>query len=208
MQNKLHRLKQQMFVDLNSSKNLKQEITQPNLQQFQQELSGRNSMRQQNKNPKQEITQPNLQQFQQELNGRNSMRQQEKNLKHEITQPNLQQFQQEFSGRNSCLCSCFRSATSVHSIALFELHYNCNELQTRYYSSLSLSLSLSLSFSLSLSLSASPSLFLSLFLLLIDLRPQRIKSHSLKMPLSCTATGVFMPSTRIIDAPVDHHPHT
>jgi hypothetical protein len=47
---------------------------QPNLQQFQQELSGRNSMRQQEKNLKQEITQPNLQQFQQELSGRNSMR--------------------------------------------------------------------------------------------------------------------------------------
>jgi len=37
----------------------------------------------------------------------------------------------------------------------------------------------------SLYLSASPSLFLSLFLLLIDLRPQRIESHSLKTPLSC-----------------------
>jgi hypothetical protein len=49
-------------------------------------------MRQQEKNLKQEITQPNLQQFQQELSGRNSMRQQEKNLKQEITQPNLQQF--------------------------------------------------------------------------------------------------------------------
>jgi hypothetical protein len=35
---------------------------------------------------------------------------------------------------------------------------------------------------LSFSLSASPSLFLSLFLLLIDLRPQRIESHSLKTP--------------------------
>jgi len=140
MQNKLHRLKQQMFIDLNSSKN----------------------------------------------------------LKHEITQPNLQQFQQELSGRNSCLCSCCRSATSAHSITLFELHYNRNGLQTRCYSSLSLSLSLSVF----------PSLFLSLFLLLIDLRPQRIKSHSLKMPLSCTATRVFMPSARIIDAPVDHHPHT
>jgi len=45
-------------------------------------------MRQQEKNLKQEITQPNLQQFQQELSGRNSMRQQEKNLKQEITQPN------------------------------------------------------------------------------------------------------------------------
>jgi hypothetical protein len=32
-------------------KNLKQEITQPNLQQFQQELSGRNLMRQQEKKP-------------------------------------------------------------------------------------------------------------------------------------------------------------
>ncbi len=55
-------------------------------------------MRQQEKNLKQEITQPNLQQFQQELSGRNSMKQQEKNLKQEITQPNLQQFQQELSG--------------------------------------------------------------------------------------------------------------
>jgi len=50
-----------------------------------------------------------------------------------------------------------------------ELH---NGLQTRCYSSLSLS--------------ASPFLFLSLFLLLIDLRPQRIESHSLKTPLLCT----------------------
>jgi hypothetical protein len=63
-------------------------------------------MRQQEKNLKQEITQPNLLQFQQKLSGRNSMRQQEKNLKQEITQPNLQQFQQELNGRNSCLCSC------------------------------------------------------------------------------------------------------
>ncbi len=102
--------------------------------------------------------QPNLQQFQQELSGRNSMRQQEKNLKQEITQPNLQQFQQELSGRNSYLCSCCRSATSAHSIALFELHYNRNGLQTHCYFSLSLSLSL---------------------------RPQRIESHSLKTPLSC-----------------------
>jgi hypothetical protein len=46
-------------------------------------------MRQQEKNLKQEITQPNLLQFQQKLSGRNSMRQQEKNLKQEITQPNL-----------------------------------------------------------------------------------------------------------------------
>jgi len=46
-------------------------------------------MRQQEKNLKQEITQPNLQQFQQKLNGQNSMRQQEKNLKQEIMQPNL-----------------------------------------------------------------------------------------------------------------------
>jgi hypothetical protein len=37
--------------------------------------------------------------------------------------------------------------------------------------------------------SASPSLFLSLFLLLIDLRPQRIESHSLKMPLSCATNS-------------------
>ncbi len=106
-----------------------------------------------------------MQQFQQELSGRNSMRQQEKNLKQEITEPNLQQFQQELSGRNSCLCSCYRSATSAHSITLFELHYNCNGLQTCCYSSLSL--------------------FLSLFLLLIDLRPQRIESHYLKTPLLC-----------------------
>jgi hypothetical protein len=49
-----------------------------------------------------------------------------------------------------------------------ELH---NGLQTRCYSSLSLS--------------TSPSFFLSLFLLLIDLRPQRIESHSLKTPLLC-----------------------
>jgi len=46
-----------------------------------------------------------------------------------------------------------------------------NGLQTRCYSFLSLSVS--------------PSLFLSLFLLLIDLRPQRIESHSLKTPLLC-----------------------
>jgi len=101
-------------------------------------------MRQQEKNLKQEIMQPNLQQFQQELSGRNSMRQQEKNLKEEITQPNLQQFQQELSGRNSYMCSCCRSATLAHSIALFELHYNRNELQTRCYNSLSLSLCLRL----------------------------------------------------------------
>jgi len=44
---------------------------------------------------------------------------------------------------------------------------------------------LQLSLSLSLSLCASPSFFLSLFLLLIDLQPQRIKSHPLKTPLSC-----------------------
>ncbi len=45
-----------------------------------------------------------------------------------------------------CLCSCSLSlslslslsATSAHSMALFELHYNCNELQTRCHSSLSL----------------------------------------------------------------------
>ncbi len=43
-----------------------------------------------------------------------------------------------------CLCSCCRSATSVHSIALFKLHYNRNGLQTRCYNSLSLSVSLSL----------------------------------------------------------------
>jgi hypothetical protein len=99
------------------------------------------------------------------------MRQQEKNLKQEITQPNLQQFQQELSGRNSCMCYCCRFATSAHSIALFELHYNRNGLQTRCYNSLSLS--------------AFPFLFLSLLLLLIDRRPQRIELHFLKTPLSC-----------------------
>jgi len=50
-----------------------------------------------------------------------------------------------------------------------------NGLQTRCYSSLSLS--------------ASPSLFLSLFLLLIDLRPQRIESHSLKTPFLCATNS-------------------
>jgi uncharacterized membrane-anchored protein YhcB (DUF1043 family) len=39
----------------------------------QARFSERNSMKQQEKNLKLEITQPNLQQFQQELSGRNSM---------------------------------------------------------------------------------------------------------------------------------------
>jgi len=87
-----------------------------------------------------------------------------------------------------CLCSC-PSSLSLSFVCVLAVDLRPQRIQSHSSNSIitatdSKHVATALSLSLSLSLSASPSLFLSLFLLLIDLRPQRIESHSLKTPLS------------------------